>query len=100
MLTNGGQVPWDDGTIPEDVALAPAVAATAPMPGTVVSVAVGTGDEGADGQGVAVIESMKMQTEIKAPRAGVVDRLPVAVGDSFDQGAAVVVLQPEQEDER
>jgi biotin carboxyl carrier protein len=74
-------------------------AATAPMPGVLVSVAVSPGDEVEAGQQVAVIESMKMQTEIKAPRAGVVDRVPVAVGDSFEQGASLVTLEPEKAEE-
>ena len=61
--------------------------------------AVGTGDVVAEGEVLAVIERMKMQTEIKAPRAGVVDRVPVAVGDSFDQGAALVVLRAEEQED-
>ena len=69
--------------------------ATAPMPGVLISVAVSAGDEVEAGQPVAVIESMKMQTEIKAPRDGVVDRVLVAVGDSFAQGAPLVTLEPE-----
>jgi biotin carboxyl carrier protein len=74
-------------------------AATAPMPGVLLSVSVAVGDEVVDGQVVAVIESMKMQTEIKAPRAGVVERVPTAVGESFGQGAPLVVLVPIEEDE-
>lgn len=69
-------------------------AASAPMPGTVVSLAVQAGDQVTRGEVVAVIESMKMHTEIPAPRDGVVERVPVSAGDSFDQGAALVVLAP------
>lgn len=72
-------------------------AAAAPMPGTVVSLAVEVGDQVARGQVVAVIESMKMHSEIPAPRDGVVERVPVAAGDSFDQGAALVVLAPPED---
>lgn len=72
-------------------------AATAPMPGVLVAVSVAAGDEVTDGQVVAVIESMKMQTEIRAPRAGVVERMPVAVGESFGQGAPLVVLRTEED---
>jgi acetyl/propionyl-CoA carboxylase alpha subunit len=72
-------------------------AAVAPMPGVLVSLAVSPGDEVEAGQQVGVIESMKMQTEIKAPRAGVIDRVLVAVGDSFGQGAPLVTLEPEEE---
>lgn len=69
-------------------------AATAPMPGVLVSLSVAAGDEVTEGQTLAVIESMKMQTEIKAPRDGVVERVPLSVGDSFGQGAPVVALVP------
>jgi biotin carboxyl carrier protein len=69
-------------------------AATAPMPGVLVSLAVAPGDRVTHGQVVAVIESMKMHSEIAAPRDGVVDRVPVELGETFDQGAALVMLVP------
>jgi biotin carboxyl carrier protein len=72
-------------------------AAVAPMPGVLVSLLVEAGTEVGAGQVVAVIESMKMQTEIKAPRAGVVERTPLSVGESFGQGAPLVVLHPEED---
>lgn len=74
-------------------------AATAPMPGVLVSLLTEPGAEVTEGQVLAVIESMKMQTEIKAPRVGVVERVPMAVGESFGQGAPLVVLVPQEEDE-
>lgn len=74
--------------------------ATAPMPGTVVTVAVEAGQQVAAGAQLVVIESMKMMSEIVAMRDGVVDRVHVAVGDTFDRGAPLVALVPEeQEDE-
>lgn len=66
--------------------------ATAPMPGTVVSIAVGEGDAVGVGQPLVVIESMKMHSEIVATRDGTVERVFVAVGDSFDRGARLVGL--------
>jgi biotin carboxyl carrier protein len=69
-------------------------AATAPMPGVLRSVAVQPGDQVTAGQIIAVIESMKMQTEIPAPRDGVVDRVLVSVGGNFDGGAPLVALVP------
>jgi biotin carboxyl carrier protein len=72
-------------------------AAIAPMPGTLVSLAVSPGEQVEAGQQLAVIESMKMQTEIKAPRPGVVERVLVDVGGSFGQGAPLVTLEPEEE---
>lgn len=68
--------------------------ATAPMPGTVVAVAVEAGDEVHVGQPLVVIESMKMQSEIVASRDGTVERVLLAVGETFDRGAALVGLVP------
>lgn len=72
--------------------------ATAPMPGTVVTVAVEAGDQVTLGQPLVVIESMKMQSEIVASRDGVVDRVFLEVGQNFDRGAALVALAPEERD--
>lgn len=69
--------------------------ATAPMPGTVVTVSVESGQGVATGQPLVVIESMKMLSEIVAWRDGVIDRIHVAVGDTFDRGAALVALAPD-----
>lgn len=69
-------------------------AATAPMPGVLVSLFVEPGDDVVAGQQLAVIESMKMHSEITAWRDGRVERVMVAVGDSFGQGAPLVALEP------
>lgn len=74
-------------------------AATAPMPGTVVEVSVAPGDDVATGQQLAVIESMKMHTTISAWRDGRVERVVVAVGDTFDTGAPLVTLEPLEDPE-
>jgi 3-methylcrotonyl-CoA carboxylase alpha subunit len=72
-------------------------AATAPMPGVVISAPVNPGDNVKVGQPLLVIESMKMQNEIVAWRDGVVDRVNAQVGESFDRGASLVTLVPEEE---
>lgn len=73
--------------------------AVAPMPGTVVSVAVSAGQDVAKGAQLLVIESMKMQSEIVAVRDGVVDEVFLAVGETFDRGAPLVGLVPEEGEE-
>jgi acetyl/propionyl-CoA carboxylase alpha subunit len=69
--------------------------AQAPMPGTVVSVHVADGQQVARGDTLVVIESMKLETAIKAARDGVVATVHVAAGQSFDRAAALVTLAPE-----
>jgi biotin carboxyl carrier protein len=56
----------------------------APMPGLVVAVPVSDGQEVAKGDVLIVLESMKMQNELKSPRAGRVSRMRVKPGDSVE----------------
>jgi acetyl/propionyl-CoA carboxylase alpha subunit len=64
----------------------------APMPGRVVRVLVEAGEDVVEGQGVVVIEAMKMQNELKSPKAGRVTRVGVAVGDTVGSGDVLVVV--------
>ena len=73
--------------------------ATAPMPGVLVALQVEPGDAVTEGQQVALIESMKMQTQITAPRDGVVERVHLRLGDQFERGATLVSLAAVVEDE-
>jgi acetyl/propionyl-CoA carboxylase alpha subunit len=57
----------------------------APMPGLVVAIPVGEGKQVAKGDVLVVLESMKMQNELKSPRAGTVARVRISVGDSVEQ---------------
>lgn len=57
----------------------------APMPGLVVSIPVTEGQEVKKGEVLLVLESMKMQNELKSPRDGTVARMRVKPGDSVDQ---------------
>jgi biotin carboxyl carrier protein len=63
------------------------------MPGRVVRLLVEAGGEVAEGQGVVVIEAMKMQNELKSPKAGRVARIGVAVGDTVGSGDVLVVVE-------
>jgi acetyl-CoA/propionyl-CoA carboxylase, biotin carboxylase, biotin carboxyl carrier protein len=67
-------------------------AVTAPMQGTVVKVAVQEGQEVDAGDLVAVVEAMKMENPVRAPRAGTVTGLRVAVGDTTAQDAVLCEL--------
>jgi 3-methylcrotonyl-CoA carboxylase alpha subunit len=65
---------------------------TAPMPGKVVSFAVKAGDKVKAGQPLAVMEAMKMEHTISAPKDGVVAELLYAPGDQVADGAELLKL--------
>ena len=69
--------------------------AQAPMPGTVIAVQVKAGESVTRGQTMMVIESMKLETAIKAWRNGAVAAVHVGVGQTFQRGAPLLALAPE-----
>jgi biotin carboxyl carrier protein len=70
-------------------------AIVAPMPGKVVRILVAAGDQVETGQGILVVEAMKMQNEMKAPRAGRVASIQAKENDSVVAGAVLAVIEPE-----
>ncbi len=68
-------------------------ALTAAMPGKIVRILVSVGDEVVAGQGILVMEAMKMQNEIKAPRAGSVTAIEVKENDSVNAGAPLAAVE-------
>jgi biotin carboxyl carrier protein len=66
---------------------------SAPMPGRVVRVLVQPGDEVSARQGVIVVEAMKMENELRAPRAGRVKEVSVAAGMSVEAGRILAVIE-------
>jgi biotin carboxyl carrier protein len=65
---------------------------TAPMPGKIVLVLVKTGDAVDAGQGIVVVEAMKMQNEIRSPKSGTVERLLVGAGQTVNAGEVVAIV--------
>lgn len=65
----------------------------APMPGKVVRVLVNEGAEVAAGQGVVVVEAMKMQNEIKSPKQGIVRKLVATAGANVNAGDVLAVVE-------
>ena len=63
-----------------------------PMPGLVVDIPVAEGDTIEKGQTVVILESMKMQNELKAPREGTVQRISVTPGQSVEQNKVLVTI--------
>lgn len=66
----------------------------APMPGLIVRVEVSPGQLVHAGQGVLIMEAMKMENELKAEAAGVVSRILVEAGATVDRGATLVEFAP------
>jgi biotin carboxyl carrier protein len=65
----------------------------APMPGMVVRVDVVPGQQVRAGEGVVVVEAMKMENELRTPADGVVLRVEVAPGATVEKGAVLVVFK-------
>lgn len=63
-----------------------------PMQGTIVKILVEVGQEVTSGQGVVVLEAMKMENQINADKDGVVKEIKVAPGDTVGGGDVVVVI--------
>ncbi|MER7434825.1 acetyl/propionyl/methylcrotonyl-CoA carboxylase subunit alpha [Pseudonocardia alni] len=68
----------------------------APMPGTVVRVAAGVGQQVERGAVVVVFEAMKMEHLVRAPVAGTVAELGVQVGDTVESGEVLAVIEEAQ----
>ena len=64
----------------------------ASMPGKIVRVLVGAGQAVSSGQGIVVVEAMKMQNELRSPKSGKVERLLVAEGQAVNAGEVLAVI--------
>jgi len=65
----------------------------APMPGMIVRTEVNVGDSVRAGQGVVVMEAMKMENELKAEADGVVARILIEAGQAVEKGAVLVEFE-------
>ncbi len=68
-------------------------AIVAPMPGRVVRVLLRAGDEVAARQSVVVVEAMKMENELRSPKAGRIKEIAVAPGALVEAGRVLVVVE-------
>ena len=66
---------------------------TAPMPGKVVRVLVEEGAEVKTGQGVVVVEAMKMQNELKSPKDGKIQKLVAKEGAAVNAGDVLAIVE-------
>jgi pyruvate carboxylase subunit B len=63
------------------------------MPGKIVRILVNEKDEVKAGQGVIVMEAMKMQNEMKSPKDGVVQKILTAEGSTVNAGDALAIIE-------
>jgi pyruvate carboxylase subunit B len=68
---------------------------TAPMPGLVIKIEVKEEEQVERGQGLVIIEAMKMENELKAMTAGRVVGVRVAPGQAVDKGETLLVIEPD-----
>ncbi len=64
-----------------------------PMPGKVIAVLVSEGDQVERGQGLVIVEAMKMENEVRSPINGEVKEVKVKAGDSLEAGATLLVVE-------
>jgi biotin carboxyl carrier protein len=81
----------------DSTGVAEAPVAASPMPGKVVKLLVKEGDQVEKGQGLVIVEAMKMENEIKSPVNGMVERVNFKAGDLVDAAQPIVEIKPEDE---
>jgi biotin carboxyl carrier protein len=64
-----------------------------PMPGKVIAVLVSEGDTVEKGQGLVIVEAMKMENEVHSPISGEVKEIKVKPGDTVEGGAVLVIVE-------
>jgi biotin carboxyl carrier protein len=64
-----------------------------PMPGKIIAVLVSDGDAVEKGQGLVIVEAMKMENEVRSPVTGTVRDIKVKPGDTVEGGAVLVVVE-------
>jgi 3-methylcrotonyl-CoA carboxylase alpha subunit len=77
---------------PDKARLVPAGGCVAPMPGKIIEIRVSEGDSVRAGQVLLIMEAMKMEHSVSAPRNGTVDQVSVVSGDQVDADALLVVV--------
>ncbi|MFG1299558.1 acetyl/propionyl/methylcrotonyl-CoA carboxylase subunit alpha [Xanthobacter sp. V3C-3] len=95
VFVRGGEhaVEFVDPRLASQAATGTAGRLVAPMPGTIIRIAVQEGQEVTKGAALVVVEAMKMEHTVAAPRDGRIKALKFAVGDLVDEGAELLVLE-------
>jgi biotin carboxyl carrier protein len=69
------------------------------MPGKVVKITVSVGTFVVEGEGILILEAMKMENEIKSPVEGILTEISVAEGQTVESGALLFVVTPPEKKE-
>ncbi len=64
-----------------------------PMPGKIIAVLVNEGDKVEKGQGLVIVEAMKMENEVRSPIAGEVKEIKVSPGETTEGGAPLLIVE-------
>jgi len=64
-----------------------------PMPGKIIAVLAAVGDAVEKGQGLVIVEAMKMENEVRSPISGEVKEIKVKPGDTVEGGALLVIVE-------
>jgi len=98
VLHHGKTAPTASGVVPQSpvdtAVLEGAVPVRAPLPGTVVGIAVAEGAAVSAGAELVLMEAMKMEHVVAAPMSGIVRRLGVRIGDTLAEDAPLLLLEP------
>ena len=68
-------------------------AVSVPMPGKVIAVLVAEGDIVEKGQGLVIVEAMKMENEVRSPISGEVKEIKAKQGDTVEGGAVLLIIE-------
>lgn len=69
----------------------------APMPGLIVTIPVAEGDKVSEGDVLVILESMKMQNELKSPQAGIISQIQIELGESVEQKQMLLKVEAAEE---
>ncbi len=81
------------GGLQSDIELQGRQNVSVPMPGKIIAVLVAEGDKVERGQGLVIVEAMKMENEVRCPINGEVKEVRVKTGDSVEAGAVLAVVE-------
>ena len=93
QTNHGAAAPITTKPAPRPAAPSHPDAVKSPLPGTVISITVKVGDSVKSGDKVGVLESMKMENDIRCMKDGVVKQILVSAGDTVQEGDDLMIIE-------